>query len=275
MANNSEVRQLLNNNGLNIPDDTYFIAAKHDTTTDSVAFYDVVDIPESHAQDFNQLQSVFLQGGQHQALERCRHLPDSPKNMTPAQAFAHVKSRSVDWSTTRPEWGLSGNAAFVIARRTMTKGLDLQGRCFMHSYNALSDPEGALLEKIMTAPMVVTEWINMQYYTSATDPWKYGSGSKVIHNVVGGLGVMYGAQSDLATGLPLQTVNDGDQHYHEPVRLLIVIEANTDTIAAIIAKYELLQQFFHNGWLNLIAVDPISGHFQRYSTDAQWEAVVL
>ena len=84
----------------------------------------------------------------------------------------------------------------------------------------------------------------MQYYTSATDPWKYGSGSKVIHNVVGGVGVMYGAQSDLATGLPLQTVNDGDVHFHEPMRLLILIEANKEILSAIIGKHEILQKFF-------------------------------
>ena len=96
----------------------------------------------------------------------------------------------------------------------------------------------------MTAPLVVTEWINMQYYTSATDPWKYGSGSKVIHNVVGGVGVMYGAQSDLATGLPLQTVNDGDVHFHEPMRLLILIEADKEKVADIISRHEVFATVF-------------------------------
>lgn len=275
MANNPEVRKELNAHGLAIPDDTWFLAAKHDTTADSVGYYDTSDIPASHAEDFKELTAAFLTGGQHQALERLKRIPGTPKNMTPEQAFAHAKSRSIDWATTRPEWGLSGNAAFIIARRTMTKGLDLEGRCFMHSYDATTDPEGAFLEKIMTAPMVVTEWINMQYYTSATDPWKYGSGSKVIHNVVGGLGVMYGAQSDLATGLPLQTVNDGDDHFHEPVRLLVLIEADIAIIGGIIAKHELLQQFFHNGWLNLVAIEPNTGAFHRYSTKAEWEELTL
>lgn len=275
MGNNPEVRAEILARGLAIPEDTWFLAAKHDTTADRVAFYDEVDIPASHKADFELLQDKFLKGGQHQALERCQKIPGTPKNMTPEQAFEHVQSRSIDWANTRPEWGLSGNAAFIVGRRVITKGTDLEGRCFMHSYNAMSDPEGAFLEKIMTAPMVVTEWINMQYYTSATDPWKYGSGSKVIHNVVGGIGVMYGSQSDLATGLPLQTVNDGDEHYHEPVRLLVVIEANKNTISSIINKHELLQQFFHNGWLNLVSVCPETGDFHRYTTDALWEAMTL
>lgn len=275
MANNPEVRAEIASRGLAIPEDTWFLPAKHNTTADRVDFYDVVDIPESYKDDLEKLRLTLLEGGEQQALDRCSRLPEAPKNMTAKQAFAHVESRSMDWANSRPEWGLSGNAGFIIGRRALTKGLDLGGRCFLHSYNALSDPEGALLEKIMTAPLVVGEWINMQYYTSATDPWKYGSGSKVIHNVVAGVGVMYGSQSDLATGLPLQTVNDGDVHFHEPMRLLTLIEADTAIISGIIAKHEILQMFFHNGWLNLVAVDPNTCQFNRYNTDATWEPIEI
>ena len=275
MANNSLVRDELQQRGLHIPQDTWFLPAKHDTTSDKVDFYDVIDIPESHRDDFEKLNEICIKGGEQQALERCKKIPGAPKNMTAKEAFAHVESRSFDWANSRPEWGLSGNAAFIVGRRAMTKGLSLGGRCFMHSYDCLSDPEGVFLEKIMTAPLVVTEWINMQYYTSATDPWKYGSGSKVIHNVVGGVGVMYGAQSDLATGLPLQTVNDGDAHFHEPMRLLILIEANKEIISEIIGKHEVLQKFFNNGWLNLVAVDSNSFDYHRYNKDMTWELIEL
>ena len=137
----------------------------------------------------------------------------------------------MDWANVRPEWGLSGNAAFIIGRRDFTKGLDLGGRVFLHSYDPESDAEGRILEKILTAPLIVGEWINMEHYFSAVDPWFYGSGSKVIHNVVSGVGVMLGSQSDLQTGLPLQTVNDGARHYHEPMRLLTIIEAPASRIS--------------------------------------------
>lgn len=275
MANNPSVRAELKQRGLDIPEDTWFLPAKHNTTADTVDFYDVVDIPESHREDTERLRQLLREGGEQQALDRCKRIPGTPRNMSAKQAFAHVESRSFDWATSRPEWGLSGNAGFIIGRRTLTKGLDLGGRCFLHSYNALSDPEGAFLEKIMTAPLVVGEWINMQYYTSATDPWKYGSGSKVIHNVVGGLGVMYGAQSDLATGLPLQTVNDGASHFHEPVRLLTLIEAEHEIVGSIIGRHDILQQFFHNGWLNLVVIDPKTFEYRRYNTDASWELMEL
>jgi uncharacterized protein YbcC (UPF0753/DUF2309 family) len=221
------------------------------------------------------LRQGFEEGGAQQALERCGRIPGTPRGMTARQAYAHVEARSFDWANPRPEWGLSGNAAFIIGRRTLTKGLDLGGRTFLHSYDYRSDPEGAILEKIMTAPLVVGEWINMEHYFSATDPWKYGSGSKVIHNVVAGIGLMYGAQSDLATGLPLQTVNNGEIHKHEPMRLLTIIEADPNIIAAIIGRHEVLQQFFHNEWVNLVALEPESFVFHRYYKDATWEPIEL
>ena len=86
----------------------------------------------------------------------------------------------------------------------------------------------------MTAPLIVGQMINLEHYFSGVDPWFWGSGSKVIHNVVSGVGVMLGSQSDLQTGLPLQTVNDGASHYHEPMRLLAVIEAPAARISSVI-----------------------------------------
>jgi uncharacterized protein YbcC (UPF0753/DUF2309 family) len=123
----------------------------------------------------------------------------------------------------------------------------------------------------MTAPLVVGQMINMQYYFSSVDPWFWGSGSKVIHNVVSGVGVMLGSQSDLQTGLPLQTVNDGPTHYHEPMRLLAVIEAPPSRISGVIGKHASLQTLLHNGWMNLVAVDPASGAWSRYDTGGVWE----
>ncbi len=275
MGNSPAVREELARRGLEISADTWFMPGKHNTNTDRVELYDLEDVPESHRDDLQALRAGFEEGGAQQALERCGRIPGTPRNMTSKQAYAHVEARSFDWANSRPEWGLSGNAAFIIGRRTITKGVDLGGRTFLHSYDSRTDPEGAILEKIMTAPLVVGEWINMEHYFSATDPWKYGSGSKVIHNVVSGIGLMYGAQSDLATGLPLQTVNDGQTHKHEPMRLLTIIEADPQIIGAIISRHDVLQQFFHNEWVNLVALDPASYEFHRYYKDATWRSVEL
>ena len=271
MGNDPQVRQTIKEHGLEIPDDTWFLAAKHNTTTDRVTFYDVEDIPKSHDEDFRQLVRDLEIAGDHQALERCQRIPRAPRNLSPDTAREHVIQRSMDWANVRPEWGLSGHAAFIIGRRALTRGLDLESRTFLHSYDPEADEDGAILEFLMTAPLVVVEWINMEYYFSAVDPWCYGSGSKVTHNVVSGVGVMTGSHGDLQTGLPLQGVNDGQRHYHQPMRILAVIEAPTQRIAAAVEKHELLQNLLHNQWINLVACDPVSREFHRYQLDATWE----
>ncbi len=274
MGNHPEVRGVLAKRGLDIPSDTWFLGGRHDTNSDRVELYDVEDVPESHHDDLRTLRRGLAEAGAQQALDRCGRIPGTPRGMTADQAYAHVEARSFDWANPRPEWGLAGNAGFIIGRRRLTQGLDLQGRIFLNSYDPDPDPEGAILEKIMTAPLVVGEWISMEHYFSATDPWNYGSGSKVIHNVVSGVGLMLGAQSDLATGLPLQTVNNGAIHHHEPMRLLAIIEAKPKVIGAIIGRHDVLQQYFHNEWVNLVALDPETFEFHRYQPDATWESVV-
>ncbi len=273
MANDPEVRSILKEKGLSIPDDTWFLPGKHNTTTDRVTFYDLEELPQSHKEDLVVLRKDLEEAGANQALERCHRIPGAPTEISPGKAFAHVEERSCDWANPRPEWGLAGNAAFLIGRRKLTKGLDLGGRVYLHSYDPIADPQGAILEKIMTAPLIVGEWINTGYYFSAVDPWGYGSGNKVLHNVVGGVGIMLGSQSDLQMGFPLQTVNNGEIHYHEPMRLLAIIEHTPSVISSIIQRHAILQQLFHNQWLNLLALDPNTFEFHRYNTDSTWEVV--
>ncbi len=274
MANHPEVRAELLGRGIRVPDDTWFLAAKHITTSDRVHFYDVQDVPATHRDELAALDADLAVAGAAQAFERSARLPRAGIQASPEQAYAHVRGRTADWANTRPEWGLSSNAAFIIAPRGLTRGLDLQGRTFLHSYDPDSDPDGAILEKIMMAPLVVGQWISMAYYFSAVDPWVWGSGSKVIHNVVSGVGVMPGSQGDLQTGLPVQSVNDGALHYHEPMRLLAVIEAPPARISSVIARQALLQRMFHNGWLNLVAIEPPALQAHRYHTDGTWEPLL-
>ncbi len=270
MANEPAVRGALAESGLAIPDDTWFVAAKHDTTTDRVHFYDLVDVPPTHAEDLRSLDRDLIAAGACQAGERLGRLPGAPVGAAPVRAAAHAVGRSVDWANPRPEWGLSSNAAFLIGRRALTKALDLESRVFLHSYDPASDGDGGILERIMTAPLIVGEWINMEYYFSSVDPWVYGSGSKVIHNVAGGVGVMLGSQGDLQGGLPLQGVADGARRYHEPMRLLALIEAPRERISGIIGKHAILQALFHNQWVHLVALDAARNEFFRYGADGAW-----
>jgi uncharacterized protein YbcC (UPF0753/DUF2309 family) len=190
------------------------------------------------------------------------------------QAKREARRRSGDWSQVRPEWGLSGNAAFIIGRRALTRGIDLEGRVFLHSYDYREDPDGRLLEVVMTGPQVVGQWINMEHYFSTVDQDIYGSGSKIYHNVVGRMAIMSGPQSDLRTGLAWQTVMNGPRPYHEPMRLLTVIEAPRERIDKIMGNQRHLQRLYDNEWLHLVAAEPRDQAFYRYIPKLGWKRVI-
>ncbi len=261
LLNDLDVRLALANRGIHIPNDTVFIAAVHNTTTDAIEICDVHLVPGSHADDLAEIDQWLQEAGRLSRLERCPRLGASDAEQ--------VLRRSRDWAEVRPEWGLAGNAAFIVASRSRTSGLNLGGRTFMHSYEHRLDPELKVLELIMTAPMVVTNWINMQYYASSVDPVAFGSGNKVIHNVVGQFGVLQGNGGDLMTGLPWQSVHDGQQFQHEPLRLLVLIEAPRTALQQIIEKHALVRNLVSNGWISLVSWD--DDQFYRWTQAETWE----
>jgi uncharacterized protein YbcC (UPF0753/DUF2309 family) len=185
------------------------------------------------------------------------------------QPHREIRGRSLDWSEVRPEWGLAGNAAFIVAPRQRTKGLALNGRAFLHTYDHLTDNDGSVLELIMTAPMVVASWINLQYYASTVNNRAFGSGNKAIHNVVGSIGVCLGNGGDIQTGLPMQSVHDGRKWMHEPLRLHVVIEAPKARIEAVLAKHFSIRQLVENGWVLLFCLAE-DGSALRYVAERDW-----
>ena len=273
MANNLQVRERLIKTGIEIPSDTHFLSGQVDTTTDEIQLFDMEDVPSTHREDLSLLQQDLNKAAALTSLERCGRFPDAPQALEETKAETHVRRRSIDWSQVRPEWGLSGNTAFIIGRRELTKGLDLEGRVFLHSYDYREDPSNRLLEVLLTAPQVVAQWINMEHYFSAVDNEVYGSGSKIYHNVVGRIGIMSGPWSDLRLGLARQTVMNGDVPYHEPMRLLTVVEATRERIDKLIARHDILQHFYHNAWVHLVALDPNDGVWYRYRPTGEWTPI--
>jgi uncharacterized protein YbcC (UPF0753/DUF2309 family) len=167
-----------------------------------------------------------------------------------------VHARARDWSQVRPEWGLANNAAFIVAPREHCRHVDFAGRAFLHDYRWQEDADGSVLELLMTAPMVVTQWINFQYYASTVDNLRYGSGNKVLHNVVGGhLGVFEGNGGDLRIGLPLQSLHDGERWVHTPLRLSVFIEAPRAALEGVLRKHATVRQLVEHGWLHLFQLD--------------------
>ncbi|MGY4708932.1 DUF2309 domain-containing protein [Mycolicibacterium sp. CBM1] len=265
ILNQPQVREELRAVGIDIPDHTYFLAAQHDTATDTVSILDQHLIPADHREDVERLRADFGRAGAALAAERCATLPGARRSLTPHRAARHVATRSVDWAQVYPEWGLAGNAAFVVAPRDVTAGLDLQRRTFLHSYQADVDEDGTALETILTAPLVVAQWINCQYYFSAVAPDVFGAGTKTVHNVVGTAGVIAGHSGDLRLGLPWQSLADGDQLRHEPLRLLAVIQAPLSRIDMIVERNPILQDLFGNDWVAVAAREDGTAPWHRWS----------
>jgi uncharacterized protein YbcC (UPF0753/DUF2309 family) len=273
MANRAPVRERLAKRGIVIPSDTHFLAGQIDTTTDEVQLFDLEDAPPTHRKDVARLYDDLREAGQLTSQERCTRFPDVGAVLPFEKASSHVAARSADWSQVRPEWGLSGNTAFIIGRRELTKGLNLSGRVFLQSYDYREDPTDRWLEVLLTAPQVVAQWINMEHYFSAVDNDVYGSGSKIYHNVVGRIGIMSGPWSDLRLGLAWQTVMNDELPYHEPMRLMTLVEASRPRIEKLIARHEILQHFYHNEWVHLAALDPEDGTWYRYMPSGVWRRV--
>jgi uncharacterized protein YbcC (UPF0753/DUF2309 family) len=184
---------------------------------------------------------------------------------------AKIRRRSRDWSQVRPEWGLARNAFFIAAPRKRTRGLNLNGRAFLHSYDWSLDRDFSILKMIMTAPMIVSSWIYLQYFASTVNNRVFGSGNKTLHNVVGTIGVLEGNAGDLKTGLPLQSVHDGQDIVHNPLRLNVLIEAPAEEIVNVIAASEDVRKIVENQWVHLFHISP-DGAVRRYAAGGGWIA---
>jgi uncharacterized protein len=259
--NRADVRALLAERGIEIPSDTWVLAGLHDTMTDEVELFDLGSVPPSHQGDLAALQETLAAASAETRRERAKALGLEHD----AELLPVLKRRSEHVGETRPEWGLAGNAALIVAPRGRTRSLSLDGRSFLHEYRHEEDPDDAVLSLILAAPVVVASWINLQYYASRVAPERYGSGNKVLHNVVGGVGVFEGNGGDLRVGLPLQSLHDGERFVHEPRRLSVFIEVPREKLARALAKLPDVKKLFDGGWIHLLAIE--HGRVFSYTKD--------
>ena len=272
ICNDEAVKDDLRERGFDIPDDTVFVGAEHNTTTDEITLFDG-EVPESHHADVAALRDSLEQARAGAAAERSEAL----NGADPDKGVSETASRAADWAQTRPEWGLAGNASFVIGPRELTADSDLDGRAFLHSYDWTTDPDGDALELILLGPLVVTQWINNQYYFATVDNRVYGSGSKVTQNPVGNIGVVQGNGGDLMMGLPLQSLmSDDDSPYHQPLRLTAVIHAPVENVTDILREHGHVRRLVDNGWIGtLTVVDPTRDNAAfDYVGGLEWEPSV-
>lgn len=185
-----------------------------------------------------------------------------------------MSMRGRDWSHVRPEWALAGNAAFIAAPRWRTRARNLAGRAFLHDYDVNKDTDFGVLKLILTAPLVVANWINLQYYGSTVDNQRQGCGNKVLHNVVGGtLGVLEGNGGDLRIGLSEQSLRDSASGLqHEPLRLSAFVEAPIEAMDRIIAESPALAHLVENRWLTILQIAE-DGSLRERRGPGQWQRV--
>lgn len=264
LFNSPEVRAGLADRGIEIPDGTYFLAGVHDTTTDVVRICDTESVPAELQGDLARFQSVLEDAGHRARKER------APQLGIESGDEHRVAERAADWSQVRPEWGLAGCTNFVAAPRGHTADARLDGT-FLHEYLWQDDREFRVLEQIMTAPLVVASWINLQYYASTVDNRAFGAGDKVLHNVAGGLGVVEGNGGDLRVGLPMQSVHDGQQFAHRPCRLTAAIAAPCEAMTRIIERNPALRDLLDQEWIHLVSLDDLGRVSHRYVGGSEWQ----
>ncbi|MFN3364227.1 MAG: putative inorganic carbon transporter subunit DabA, partial [Allorhizobium sp.] len=265
LLNDRAVREKLAVNGITIPADTVFLGGLHDTTTDSVTLFEGDLENDLAAEDIVRIRRWLAQAGSLTRAERARRLPRATGES--------VIARSKDWSEVRPELGLAGCRAFIAAPRTRTAGRSLEGQAFLHDYVWKKDEGFKILELILTAPVVVASWISLQYFGSSVAPSLFGAGNKLLHNVVGGIGVVEGNGGNMRAGLPWQSVHDGEKFVHEPLRLTVAVEASREAIADILKRHAQVRALFDNGWLSLFALDEQGQMAWRYTGNLGWTDV--
>ena len=263
MANDSRVRTILAERGLQIPTTTLFVGGYHNTCDDSMTWYDLDRVPVAHRELLEQAKADIDEARKRSSHERCRRFETVDVSLSFEDALRHVDGRSEDLSQTRPEYGHATNALCFVGRRQWSRGLFLDRRAFLTSYDPTQDDEmSSILERTLQAVIPVCAGINLEYYFSYVDPTGYGCGTKLPHNITSLLGVMDGAASDLRPGLPWQMVE-----IHEPMRLLFVIETTPEAMTQIIDNNDAIARLVRGGWVQLTVFNPETRHVHRFVRD--------
>jgi len=260
LANDPRVRKALVERGIDIPKTTWFLGGYHDTTNDAISFLDEDLVPETHAADLKELRRIIDIARAKNAHERTRRFESAPQTDDPLVSLAHVEGRAESLAEPRPEYNHATDAVCFVGRRAVTKGLFLDRRSFLVSYDPTIDPDGKILERTLTAVGPVGAGISLEYYFSYVDNEIYGCGTKLPHNIAGYLGVMSGHSSDLRTGLSRQMVE-----IHEPMRLLTIVEATPETLLAIAGRVPVVKELVVGRWMQLVSMDPETGKFQEFT----------
>lgn len=270
VLNDAEVRDELAKRGFSNIKDSLFVAGQHDTSTDEVSLFQPTHLSKEQSQALAELQQWLAAASEACRAERARFM--GIEDTSSKGLLANLELRAGDWSEVRPEWGLARNASFIAAPRSRTRGANLEGRAFLHDYDSSADPDDAILKLILSAPVVVASWINLQYFASTVDNDRFGCGTKALLNRIGKVGVISGNEGDLRPGLPIESVHrPGGEWFHDPVRLQVIVEAPTDKIDRVLEQVPSVADLVRNGWVRLFSLEPQSKTVHLRRMDASWE----
>jgi uncharacterized protein YbcC (UPF0753/DUF2309 family) len=270
MANHYEVRNILKSRGLIIPEKTQFIGALHDTASDEMAFYDLEILSKENKLKHNLIVLNFEEALDLNAKERSRRFASIKTNKHIKHVRKSIQKRSVSYFEPRPELGHGTNALCFVGHRQLTKGLFLDRRAFMNSYDYRTDPKGERLLGVMKPLPIVCGGINLEYYFSRVDNYKMGAGTKLPHNVMGLIGVANSSDGDLRPGLPLQMIE-----VHDPVRLMLIVEHFPEVVLKTIQSSPDYYEWFKNGWVLITAIHPESNQLYFFKNDHFYHYIPL
>lgn len=259
MANHPKVRTMLINRDLIIPDNTQFVGGMHDTASDEVAFYDVNVLSESNNTQHKKNIKTIEDALDNNAVERARRFASINIKKGIKHVRKEIKHRSVSYFEPRPELGHGSNALCYVGARDKIKGLFLDRRAFLQSYDYRQDPDGKILANVLAPLPAVCGGINLEYYFSRMDLEKMGAGTKLPHNVMGLIGVANSSDGDLRPGLPLQMIEN-----HDPIRLLMMIEHKPEVMLNILKDSPRMKSWFADGWLHLVMLSPEDNKLYHY-----------
>ncbi len=259
ILNHKKVREVLATKGIVIPATTQFIGSMHDTAADVWGYYDEDILTPANAQLHLINKQNFETALNLNAKERSRRFASINTKQELEQVRKAIHSRSVSLFEPRPELGHGTNTLAIIGRRQTTKGLFLDRRAFLNSYDYTTDPDGAILTAVMRPIGLVCGGINLEYYFSRVDNIKMGAGTKLPHNVVGLFGVANSSDGDLRPGLPWQMIE-----VHDPVRLLVIVEHQPDIVLKAIQSSPEVFEWYNNEWVHIVALHPVEKQFYYF-----------
>jgi len=262
MANHPKVRAALLANGIAIPESTIFIGAMHDTASDLIGYYDDENLNISQQKLHVEVQQDFENALDLNAKERSRRFASINTNQPIKKIRKAIEDRSVSLFEPRPELGHGTNTLAIIGRRDVTRGLYLDRRAFLNSYNYKTDLDGKYLANVMAPIGLVCGGINLEYYFSRVDNLKLGCGTKLPHNVMGLVGVANSSDGDLRPGLPWQMIEP-----HDPVRLLVIVEHFPEIVLKVIKSNDAMYEWYKNEWVHIVALHPETQEFYYFKNE--------